>query len=470
MKKWVKTAGLLLLMLALTACSPFRKDVFEVQPLEKSAAVANRLHEAAFYHVKGRTDYSELANPDILENVIEYELWYSEGDCLLLCSYPGAEGTYGEMIWEGQCFVSDRLDGTTVENGMHWKPHTNIPTPAVWLRHYGWEELEKGDRMEIRPSAFGWRLSIDATIPFFPGRVPRAIQDQEVYTVYFYLNGSGKFEKLVTSSSTGWVDTMTIEQTSQKTIEDRIEKEYKQASAQETLSAQKDQLIDMDLFENLSEILTGDKAQEVTATCKALLREIQENDSYHIRITQYNTGGETNEVTYIEHWKSGENWMYIARIPQDGILDGLPAMCSVFANLCWNGKCFSEPAGYGTDREGNILWSPSEHVTEYPPKIYTLDMDATHAAYAAGSLEHGRFGVMFRGETPEAWGEGYGKEYALGFYFTESGELGCLTLKTTGTDGSEQTIEILSTDPEKVSAQIEAEYQKAVNLQKNLSS
>lgn len=465
MKKWAKTAGLLLLMLTLTACSPFRKDVFEVQPLEKSAAVANRLHEAAFYHVKGRTDYSELANPDLLENVIEYELWYSEGDCLLLCSYPGAGGTYGEMIWDGQCFVSDRLDGTTVDNGMRWKQETNIPMPDVWLRHYGWEELEKGDRMEIRPSALGWRLSIDVSIPFFPGRVPRTIQDQEACTVYFYLNGSGKFEKLVTSSSTGWVDTMTIEKTTQKQIEERIDKEYKRASAQETLSFQKDQLIDIDKFEFFSEILTGDKAREVTTACKALLRDFQEKDSYHIRVSYRNTGEDIlNETSCVDHWKSGENWMHIARTPQDGILDGLPALASVYASLDWNGECFSTMPGPGTDREWNILWSPSENEKEYPPEIYTLDMDATHAAYAAGSLQHGCFGVMFRGEVPEAWGEGYGKEYALGFYFTESGELGCLTLKTTGNYGSEQTVEILSTDPEKVSAQIEAEYQKAIKF------
>lgn len=468
MKKWAKTAAVLLLMLTLTACSPFRKDAFEVQPLEKSVAVANRLHEAAFYHVKGRIDYSEQANPDILDSVIEYELWYSEGDCLLLCSYPGAEGTYGEMIWDGQCFVSGRIDGTTINDGMQWKPETQIPMPEVWLRHYGWEELEKEDRMEVRPSAFGWRLSVDLTIPFFPGWVTRAIENQEACTVYFYLNGSGKFEKLVTSSSTGWVDTMTIEQTSQRKIEERIEKEYKQASARESLSAQKDQLIDMDLFENLSEVLTGDKAQNVTNACKALLQAFQESGSYHIRISQRNTGEDMpNQTTYMEHWKNGENWMHITRVPQDGILDGLPAMDSVYASLGWNGKRFFTMPGPGTDREGNILWSPSEDEKKYPPEIYTLDMDLTHAAYVAGSLEHGCFGVMFRGETPEAWGEGYGKEYALGFYFTEDGALGCMTLKTVGKSGFEQTIEILSTDPEKVSAQIEAEYQNAV---KNLSS
>lgn len=231
MKKWAKTAGLLLLLLTLTACSPFRKDVFEVQPLVRCAEAANQFRESGFYHVKGRVDYAPGADTLVMDRSMQYEIWRSGEDCLALYTFED-ETITGQLIKDGQGYHSNRTDSVTTLDGIQWVG-SSLEAPDVWLHRYDWEEMEKWASPEIRPSLFGWRVFDRVKIPSNAGQVTKDDQKRDDYGVYFYLNGSGKFQKLATESTTGWLDTMTIEDTSQEKIEKRIEKEFQRASASE---------------------------------------------------------------------------------------------------------------------------------------------------------------------------------------------------------------------------------------------
>lgn len=92
--------------------------------------------------------------------------------------------------------------------------------------------------------------------------------------------------------------------------------------------------------------------QEETMTrCREVLEQIQSSEGYQI-LTYQENWGETilNDTSMVSFWKSGDNWLSMARVPTTPPDD-------ILATMYWNGTYWSNIGTGAFDEDRNILWT-----------------------------------------------------------------------------------------------------------------
>lgn len=213
-------------------------------------------------------------------------------------------------------------------------------------------------------------------------------------------------------------------------------------------------------------VLTGCASKESTpeedlAACRAVMDELQSGDSYHIATRREFVEDGTH--TELEHWKSGDDWLDIF----------CPSTTSVlFATLHKDGQTFDNSKNQVESRKDDIKWNPYPYeAREIPSWLYNCRWEDQQVQLLSAAQKAGGRIVTVQFLTPyDLAGEYTSKGCTVAFHFDRSGDFEKAVMNVVYQYNEKEdeqlrwidTMTILSTDPEKVAAKIDGEYQRAL--------
>ena len=91
--------------------------------------------------------------------------------------------------------------------------------------------------------------------------------------------------------------------------------------------------------------------EEAMTRCREVLDQVQNSEGYQILAYQENWGEAIlNDTSMVSFWKSGDNWLSIARVPTTPPDD-------ILATMYWDGTYWSNDGTGAIDENHNVLWT-----------------------------------------------------------------------------------------------------------------
>ena len=200
--------------------------------------------------------------------------------------------------------------------------------------------------------------------------------------------------------------------------------------------------------------------EEAMTRCREVLDQVQNSEGYQILTYQENWGEAIlNDTSMVSFWKSGDNWLSMARVPTTPPDD-------ILATMYWDGTYWSNDGTGAIDENHNVLWTEGREMDVPAPwlaafqwsdeKIAQLSMEDT----AQQRIVHLSVSEPY---TEDDWTAEAG--YSVDFVFSEDGSFSyaVTTIQFSNEDygefGHSRTMYIQSLDASDVTADMEA-YRK----------
>lgn len=436
-----------LFALLLTGCSGSAPDLSTPpDPAAELAACRTVLEEFQSqdsYHLKGRAEFT-----DALNDYTEYESW-KHGEDWLQVQMPQGGDVFGYLRRGGDYFTTERADfelGVSWPDDLKWGAMDFDRSWDHWLHQYKWEDLNP---IHVSTAMTGEGRTITAAVT-----VPEENID---YLVEFSFDSKGDFQNFVIREPSGSentpdlsVDVLTIVSTDETEIAARIDGELKRAMEQNN---------------------QGDPdTQEALAVCGAVLKELQSHDSYHLYEETELTGNRFTKNTI----RQGEDWLFYNNVEADNFAAGY---------LSKNGERFNTEMANGRSTPGDLKWASvpglPEYMETYAPWLYTCDWDSQDVKLLSDTVKGGTRTISVQIDTPYVYPSSpraAAAGYKVEFRFDKNGDfMDAMMLGSFHHEDAmyseydyflKEKVSIVTTDPEKVAAAIEYEYQRALEQTK----
>ncbi len=309
-----------------------------------------------------------IQRPDVSETVQD-----NAGPITIRLSIPGdvVDVDYGER--EKRFFLTKPIPGEISSQVMpeellggiriYDAPEQPLDTSdmEVWLRELGVSQIVDGEHDWMASGSSG---EVDMEVSFIDagGRETKH---------YYYIREDKVFEL--------WFDTEKLDAMTQAAILQSVAF-APDAQIQRSLPMLNPEAVVGDMVERAET-----QMEEVyLERCRSFLEELKACGDYCVQVDRSNYGGSAVNDTSTEYcFISGDNWMRMVSIPQDGILDGVPVWESKIGEMYLNGQYYDNMANSALDENREVHWGKTDTVYENNLWFNRFDWDAQDVLYVS---------------------------------------------------------------------------------------
>ncbi len=164
---------------------------------------------------------------------------------------------------------------------------------------------------------------------------------------------------------------------------------------------------------------TAEDPEALMAKCRTALEALQGQEAYGVTTHRLYYAGSLTSTTDHCYWKSGDDWLLISHIPDDGFQRGYSAHGVLYAGGAYYSNNNHDSDKW--DENEDILWSPGGADSSAAPWIAWFSWEDAQVQYVSHSLEGSEERIALEVEGP--YFQTHAKGYCLmQFTFDENGK------------------------------------------------